>query len=463
MDRLLFFIIILLLGLLYFVVGYLTSRSIKSIRDYFLAGRTLSLFQMAISLIATQLGGGFILGTSKEAYALGYFGILYVLGICIGFIALASGVAARLRLFNIETTAQLFETKYGSRFLKRVASLCSILSLTGVFAAQIVGSRSLMDSLGVFDPFLFIIFWLLVIAYAMLGGLRAIVQNDIFQLSFIIVVFLGLFVIDIARNISQAVTVMFKSGATFGLLSLSEWSTLAMVPLMPALYALIEQDLAQIFFAARNPRMATLAAWCAGIFLLFFAFIPLYFGMTARILGTCVTVVGNPLVSYFDQTYPSIVVMVIIYGVLAAIISTANGVLCGISSNIVQDFALSTGSEQHKLLVSRIVMIVVGCIGLLLAFTFTDLIRLLVSSYAVPVTALFVSLMVAYYAPASAKLSSLAAYVSVFGGLGTFALLLLIGKGIFFVAELDGLIVSAGGYIIGYILDKHIIKRYTEL
>lgn len=193
MEKFLFYIIFLLLGVVYFCMAYFISKSVKSVEDYFLADRKLNLFQVSISLIATQLGGGFILGTSEKAYSQGYFGLFYVLGICLGLIMLACGMAAKLRAFGVNTTAQLFEVYYKSITLKRIASLCSIMSLTGIFAAQIIGSRALMVSLGVYNPIIFIGFWALIISYAIIGGLKAIVQNDIFQLAVIILVFVGLF------------------------------------------------------------------------------------------------------------------------------------------------------------------------------------------------------------------------------------------------------------------------------
>ena len=283
------------------MVGYLVSLSVKSLEDYFLAGRNLNLFQITISLIATQLGGGFLLGTSKEAYMIGYFGILYVLGVCAGFMLLSFGIASRLRALNIETTAQIFQTHYNSSFLKKVASLCSIISLGGIFAAQVVGSKTLLVSLGMYNAFVFILFWLGIILYAMLGGLRAIVQNDIFQLSLIIVVFVSLFFIDVVSNPTELWRVAFTKHAFFKLAEGTDLSRLMVIPLMPALYSLIEQDLAQVFFASRTSRLAVIGAGIAALFLLLFAFIPLYFGMKARVIGIPLNEAASPLISYFNS------------------------------------------------------------------------------------------------------------------------------------------------------------------
>ncbi len=451
MDKVLFLSLLLIFSVVYFIIGYYTSLKIKSLEDYFLAGRGLGFFPLIIALIATQLGGGIILGTSEKAYSIGYYGLAYVVGICIGFIALALGVASRLRTFNVVTTAQLFETRYGSSFLRKVASLCSILSLCGIFAAQVLATHKLMESLGVYNFWIFVIFWLLIVTYAMMGGLKAIVSNDIFQLTFIIVVFVGLFLVNIIQEPYRALAIAFKHSDMFRLPEGQTLLSIGTVALIPALYSLIEQDLAQIFFSARNAGIAVKAALTAAFFMLIFSFIPVFFGMQARLVGINSHSLGSPLISFFDSYYGNIIVTLIVYGVLAAIISTANSLLCAISSNIVQDFKLWAYNPQYKLLISKIVMGVVGLAGLTLGLYATDIIGVLVASYNVPVTALFVSLIVSYF---SSNLSLLAAYLSVFTGVISFAILVVSNKSLIVTPEIDALLLSAGAYVIGIIINK---------
>lgn len=452
MDQLLFYVLVLVLGIVYTFVGYIISRSITTTQEYFLAGRSLGIMPLTISLTATQLGGGFILGTSRESYIYGYWGLLYVIGICLGFLLLSCGIASRLRALSIETTAQLFQLRYNSILLKKFASLCSILSLCGIFAAQVIASRTLMLALNVYNPLLFAVFWLLIISYAMMGGLKAIVKNDIFQLSFIIIIFTCLFIFDVSSNFAQAKNILFKSNDFFSAHALADNARILTVLLMPALYALIEQDLAQIFFAARNSRIAVVGAFSAALFLLFFAVIPLYFGMKMKVLGLPLTFNANPLMSYVNQTSSNSIIALVTYGVFAAIISSANAVLCAISSNIVQDFNIARFDKKHAVIIAQLVTLLVGISGLIAGFYLSDLIGVLVDSYALPVIALLVSLLVAYFT--TGQLSTLAAYASIFTGLGTFIILLLSKTTLLISPELDALLGSAIGYILGLTIDQ---------
>jgi solute:Na+ symporter, SSS family len=449
MDKVLFFTFFLLLGILYFLIGYWVSRSVKSVEDYYLADRNLGIFPLTISLIATQLGGGFILGTSEKAYQFGFYGLLYIFGICAGFLLLASGIAGKLRAFGVTTTAQIFELKYNSVLLKKIASIGSVLSLGGIFAAQVVGSKTLLTALDVYNPVVFIIFWLLIIIYTMLGGLRAIVKNDVVQLTLIIVVFVCFFIYDFWHAPVSAAQLL-TLGSTLTTAHTGDWAHISTILLMPALYSLIEQDLAQTFFAARSVRIAVLGAFSAALFLLCFAGIPLYFGLKTKMLNIPVILQANPLMSYFSATYGSTALALITYGVFAAIISTANAVLCAVSGNLVQDFKLTYYDPRHKLLICQSATLLVGLIGLLVSFYYTDLLKLLVDSYAIPVTALLVPLLVAFYA--TGPLSRTAAYMSVVMGLAAFVISSMTGM-VVIACALDALLISAVGYLIGFMLD----------
>src|SRR5882672_8568060 len=126
MNPIIFLAIFLALAVVSFIIGLLSSKNIKTNTDYFLAGRNLGLWTVTFTLIATQLGGNMVLGTSQWAYNYGYWGMLYTFGMSLGFLLLACGFAAKLQECNVATTAQIFQTRYDSILLKKIASLISI-------------------------------------------------------------------------------------------------------------------------------------------------------------------------------------------------------------------------------------------------------------------------------------------------------------------------------------------------
>src|SRR5215203_3492238 len=129
MDLTVFFIVLFALQLICLIVGSRASKDLKNQDDYFLAGKDVKFFPLMMTFVATQVGGGLILGSAEEAYQFGWPVLLYPIGACLGFLLLASGVGRKLAQFKVATVAQLFEVVYHSTRLKKIASLLSILSL----------------------------------------------------------------------------------------------------------------------------------------------------------------------------------------------------------------------------------------------------------------------------------------------------------------------------------------------
>ncbi len=108
MNTLLFFAVFAALALFYTILGLLASTRVNTTTDYFLAGRDLGLFPVTMTLVATQIGGGMLLGTSENAYLYGLYGLLYTVGIVLGFLMLAAGFASKLQSLNVATSTEVF-------------------------------------------------------------------------------------------------------------------------------------------------------------------------------------------------------------------------------------------------------------------------------------------------------------------------------------------------------------------
>jgi SSS family solute:Na+ symporter len=412
----LFIAIFTVLILFYTLLGFLASKNVTTVDDYFLANRNLGLWPVTFTLIATQLGGGMLLGTTENAYLYGLYGILYTVGMVLGFLLLSAGIASKLQSLNVATTAEIFETKYQSTTLKQIASFLSILTLCGLLVGQIVGSRSIIESIdiGASSELIFIGFWFFVILYTMVGGLKAVVVTDICQVLLIIAVFAGIFGYCVFFGPPFAWGSLAELQNTyFGAMPLSANIIIATL-LMPAFFSLIEQDLAQRFFASRTKNIATLSALLSGIFMIFFALIPIYFGMQAKILGFVIAPGTSPLIPIIEYFTNDLMVILSLCAIIAAITSTADSLLCAISSNIAQDFSMNWFGIKNTLMRSQWITLGVGAIALGMSYIVPqNIIEILINSYAISVNCLLVPLLWAYFCK---SVSKPAAIVSVLGG-----------------------------------------------
>jgi len=450
MDLLLFSGLFLAFGFTYWLLGLYASRSVKTDGDYFLAGRSLGFFSLTATLVATQLGGGMILGTAAHAYYIGIPGMFYSLGMSGGFLVLGLGIAAKLRSFNIATIAELFESQFGSIGLKRVASFLSILALAGIFMGQVVASKSLITGLGFYNDYIFILFWALLIGYTMYGGLPAVIITDIMQVVVIVGVFVGLFIWmwwqgEVALSLfSKVFTTHNPSGDMQGY-----WVGYMIIPI---LFALVEQDLAQRFFAARSQAIAAVSALIASVLLLLFTIIPVYFGMYARVSGIALLDGQNPLITLLAQKTPPFIFALALCALIAAIASTADSLLCAISSNVVQDF-IPSSRGQSRLFLSRIATFCIGVAGIIGAYYFSDILYVLTQSYELLVSSIFISVAVCF---TSIRRVPHAATISVLSGSGSFLLFHIISLPFGLSRALVSLGISALGYGVGYAIYNRI-------
>jgi len=398
MNITLFLTVFSVLAVVYLIIGIFASKNIKNNNDYFLANRSLGFGFLVATLLATQIGGGVILGTAKEAYFVGYYGIFYSLGLALGFLVLGFGFAAKLRDFDIVTTAELFEKKYKSKFLRKVASAISALSLCGILIGTVVGSRESFLGLGIRNESVLIIFWLFIMLYTVIGGLRAVVATDIFQVGFIIIVLGGVFFYLVGSD-----SVFLITPTAFISSEKLSFSRLLNILLMPFLLAFVEQDLSQRFFAAKSRKIAALSALTSGVLLVLFSYIPVYLGMKARLMGLVIPLGESPLVVLIERVFGEFVVVLVMCAIFAAIVSTADSLLCAISSNIAQDFNFSFLGIKNNLKFSQLITFLVGSFALIVAYRFDNVIEVLVESYEIIITSLLVSVMFCFFKKKLAK------------------------------------------------------------
>lgn len=452
MSITIFLTILFALTTLYSIIGLITSTKVHSVNDYFLANRQVGVLPLTFTLVATQLGSGLLLGTATRAYTMGLWGILYTLGISIGFLLLGFGFAARLQSLNITTTAEIFETRYHSPQLKMLASLISIISLWGILIAQIIASHQLFITCGIQDPFWLICFWAMLIGYTMVGGLRSVIIIDTLQVIFIIIIFSIVFYYALPTDIWTRLT--WHHLATIQRTYFGQppmLSTLLPVVVSSGLFALIEQDLAQKFFAARSPLTATIAAFLSSIMITVFACIPLFFGMVAKVKNMTIPVGVSPLLHYVEHISSEYTYALIICALIAAIASTADSLLCAISSHIAQDFTHFL-PQSGKLLVSKIITFITGAAAFITSWYVTgDIIGVLENSYRFSIACLFVPTVIAYFSTNVRKEAALCAMLA--GSLSFVGVQLLLPHSI--LQDIIPLALSLLGYQVGVILSKN--------
>lgn len=456
MNMTLFMAVLALLQLVCLWAGKRASRNLTDQKGYFLAGKEVRFFPLLMTFVATQIGGGLILGSAEEAYQFGWTVLLYPLGHSLGFVVLALGIGRKLAQFQVSTVAELLGVAYRSAWLKKAASLLSIISLLMVLIAQVIATRKFMVSLGFDQTPLFLAFWGIVIVYTMVGGLKAVVSIDIIQALFFICVFAvgaGYIVYSGSFEMSSVIKGGWNSQSfDFDFGKLNGWL------LMPLLFIVIEQDMAQRCFAASSPRIISRAAGYAALCTFAVCTIPVFLGILGKQLGIAVRPGSSVFMDVIQAfTNPAIAAFVGC-AVLMAIISTAISLLNAIGSNVAQDFKFNFMQGPKKVLLSRLMTGGIGLAAVGGSFYAGEIVGLMIQSYELSVYCLFVPVCIALFKPQGNTISAWLALL--FGGAGFFvsrSLELGIPKEIFCI------ILSGMGFACGELFQLLSVKLQTHL
>ncbi|ANG66317.1 proline permease [Chlamydia gallinacea 08-1274/3] len=383
-------------------IGRKSYSSSEDREGYFLAGRSLQIFPLAMTFIATQIGGGVLLGAAEEAAHYGYRVIFYPLGVALGLILLGVGPGKKLASGSIVTIVTLFESVYQSPKLRKLAFVISALSLFFILVAQIIALDKLFHifSYGtIFTALLTAIFWGILALYTSAGGFRGVVRTDMIQAIFLIaavcfctiVVWLG----------SRDVPLAPPNFSSLPVSKLSSWV------FMPMVFMLIEQDMAQRCIAAASPRKLQWAAIFAGVVMLIFNFFPLFLGSLGTQLGLPPDCILIHTVSYIGS--PSLAaVMAAAIGI--AILSTADSLMSALAQLISEEIPPLASIN------SRYLILAIALLVPLIAIGFTNIVDVLMLSYSFSVCCLSVPIGAALLTRYQATTLSAWAAVLVGGG-----------------------------------------------
>lgn len=453
MTATIFIFLVFLLQGFYWLVGKRASKNLNTKEDYFLAGKAVRFFPLMMTFLATQVGGGVILGAANEAYLYGWPVFLYPLGASLGLILLGAGVGRKLAEFKVSTVAEIFEVVYKSPLLRKVASVLSVASLFMILVAQIVASDKFLISMGLDNKIGFIIFWAIVIIYTAQGGLKAVISTDIVQAAFFSIVFFVCFALILFSDPSS----FALSGSQTGELSEVSPKLFGWL-MMPLLFMVIEQDMGQRCFAGDSPKTVSKSALVAGLITMAVCIIPVFIGTLARASGMEVPQGGSVLMTAIQELTNPLVAAIVGCAVLAAVISTATSLINAISSNVSSDFDLSVFERQNPITVVRIATTVISVGAIFFAFYFDNIIDLLIISYELCICCLFVPISIALFKKQGNPFS--AGFAILFGGIGFF---LFRFYPIDFPKELASLTLSLIGFMVGTLVYDWSNRKVVEV
>lgn len=303
----------------FLAVGAFAARKVRhgSAADLIVAGRNLPRWMALLTMTATWVDGGYLLGTAEGAYRTGVASGVQG-GLCFGISLVLGGAffARRMRRMGFHTLIDPFESRFGPKW-------AAVLFLPAMLA-EVFWSAELLVAIGSsFDVILgirltaaILLAALVVTIYTMLGGLWSVAYTDAVQLG---VVALGL-----------AIALPFVLGATGGVAAyphstaivprgdLAWWDLSAMLVFGGIPWNCYFQRV----LSCRNERDAQWMSIGSGVLTVAFVIPPLLIGMAAASAGRTVANASEILPWMLRTSAPGWVAVLGLLAIVGAVTSS---------------------------------------------------------------------------------------------------------------------------------------------
>jgi len=381
-------------------IGIFVSRKAQSHKDFLLGGNRLPGWALAFSERATGESAWLLLGYTGFVFATGlsavWVGVGIATGVIISWLFLARRFMEEAEKYDVITLPGYLAARFG-KHAKIILWLATILIFSFMmfyFGAQLAGAGKTL--LAVFDipPLVGILLsFVVVVALAFIGGFVAVVWTDMIQSVMMLVTLVVLPIIALVKisandlSISEALTATGPTldswtggaiGLAIGLLLFNNFAWM---------FGFLggQPQLSARFMALRNKKEAKEGSIVAIVWTVLAYTGAFLIGVTAITLyqGEAFADVETILPYMILDLFPPWIAGVLLAGILAAIISTANSQLLVITSSISEDIvhnALNMKLTQKQLVrVSRLTIVLAGVVGLVIALTSESLVFLVVS------------------------------------------------------------------------------------
>lgn len=173
-----------------FLIGWWSSRKLSSstnfLQDYFLGGRELGGFVLAMTMVATYGSASSFLGGPGTAYTMGFGWVLLAMTqVVTGYfvlLILGKKFAILARRYQAVTMIDFLKARYNSPVVAILSALAIIIFLFSAMTAQWVGGARLIETLtGLSYLSALFIFVISVLVYVIIGGFRAVALTDAVQ------------------------------------------------------------------------------------------------------------------------------------------------------------------------------------------------------------------------------------------------------------------------------------------
>jgi SSS family solute:Na+ symporter len=421
-------------------VGVYFLKRNKSQDDYYVGGREMTSVHIGLSVVATDVGGGFSIGLGGLGFLIGLSGswMLFtgLIGAWVSAVVLIPQIYPLAKKHNFLSFPEILNHYYNGK-VALLAGIISLIGYIGFTSSQVLAGAKLaaatFPSITIVDAVLFM--GIVVIVYTVLGGLKAVIYTDTIQWIILMVglIFIGIPLGYVKVGGWEAIQIYlpdnFLSLTNISLVQFINW----LITIVPIWF--VGMTLYQRIYASKDEKTAKKAWFIAGLFEWpIMAFMGITLGLLGRVAfeqgmftefgyapGSPIDEeIGLPLL--LTHIFPVGLMGLLMSSYFSAIMSTADSCLMAASGNFTTDILRLSKKNTKSIKYSQLATMVIGILAILLATMMQNVLDLMLYSYAFMVSGLFVPVLGALFLKNPSAKAAL--YSMLFGGGTTLTLIL---------------------------------------
>ncbi|WP_108021659.1 sodium/proline symporter [Melghirimyces profundicolus] len=367
------------------LIGYIFSkRAARSVDDFLLGGRSVGPAVTALTMQGTSMSGYMFMGGPALAFQQGWYALWYAFGDAGGAIINISVLGKRMRRLSERLGAlspvEYLGKRYESSLVQVIASVISIIFISVyVFAQFIAAGKALTSLTGMsYLPALLIGVGVIVL-YTVFGGYLAVVWTDFVQAIIMVIGVVGI----------TAAALTHLGGLTHLNASLSEvdpsylsiwgkdlayqgqWGVVLGAVLIYSIGYMGLPHVVVRHMSMKSPKTARTAILWSASWNQLFVFAPYILGLCAIVLLPNLSDPEMVIPELAYTFFPGILAAILLSAVMAAVMSTSDSLLMQagtiLSRDIYQRFIDQEADHARMVLVSRLLILLVGIIGVAVA------------------------------------------------------------------------------------------------
>jgi SSS family solute:Na+ symporter len=380
------------------------ERGTDASESFLAADRDMNLVQTTSTTAATDLGGGFSIAMGGLGFTLGISGswLIAISGLSVIMVSFLLVPKVKRWADRVKglTTGDLFEARFDRRTGTVAAVVVGLAWFTFVGGQVIAGGKLLQVTLSMDLTLAVLLSGSVILAYTVMGGLKAVIYTDVFQF---VVLFIGVLFIAVPIGLIEVggwSGIKAHFSASPDTVSMIQWDAVGWKTALGWFFAIfpvwfISIAAMQRIVAARDERTARWSFFLTGVPIEWplFAVGTTLIGMMARMLMPDLDDAELATPMLILELLPAGLAGVVIAAYMAAVMSTADSALIGpvaiFTNDIFRKRIRPDASNRALVRVARIATMVLGVLAIGIACLVPNVLDLILYAYTFGAAGLF--------------------------------------------------------------------------